>query len=82
MAAIGEATAQALRNSGFERVISPLERHDSEQLLARDQRNRFVPWQDLAAVRLPGALGPYRATFELRDGSRFRLWATDARGGG
>jgi hypothetical protein len=47
-----------------------------EQLLARDRRNRFVPWQDLAAVRLPGAFGPYRATFELRDGSRFRLWAT------
>jgi hypothetical protein len=47
-----------------------------EQLLARDRRNRFIRWQDLVAVRLPGAFGPYRATFELRDGTRFRLWAT------
>ena len=47
-----------------------------EQLLAHDRRNRFIPWEDLVAVRLPGAFGPYRATFELRDGSRFRLWAT------
>ena len=36
VAAIGEATAQALRNSGFEAVISPPERHDSEALLAQD----------------------------------------------
>jgi uroporphyrinogen-III synthase len=34
VAAIGEATALALRNSGFESVISPRERHDSEALLA------------------------------------------------
>jgi hypothetical protein len=54
-----------------EELKSPL-----EELLARDRRNRFIPWQDLVAVRLPGALGPYRATFELQDGSRFRLWAT------
>jgi uroporphyrinogen-III synthase len=34
VAAVGEATAQALRNSGFAEVISPRERHDSEALLA------------------------------------------------
>ena len=34
VAAIGEATAQSLRNSGFASVISPRERHDSEALLA------------------------------------------------
>ena len=34
VAAVGEATAQALRNSGFGEVISPLERHDSDALLA------------------------------------------------
>jgi uroporphyrinogen-III synthase len=34
VAAVGEATAQALRNSGFRDVISPRERHDSEGLLA------------------------------------------------
>ena len=34
VAGVGEATAEALRNSGFERVISPRERHDSEGLLA------------------------------------------------
>jgi uroporphyrinogen-III synthase len=34
VAAVGEATAQALRNSGFGRVISPRERHDSDALAA------------------------------------------------
>ena len=34
VAAVGEATAQALRNSGFGEVISPRERHDSDALLA------------------------------------------------
>jgi len=34
VAAIGEATARALRNSGFGAVISPTGRHDSESLLA------------------------------------------------
>lgn len=34
VAAVGEATAEALRNSGFARVISPVDRHDSEGLLA------------------------------------------------
>lgn len=34
VAAVGEATAEALRNSGFAQVISPHERHDSDALLA------------------------------------------------
>ncbi|MEO5693657.1 MAG: uroporphyrinogen-III synthase [Usitatibacter sp.] len=33
VAAVGEATAEALRNAGFAQVISPLERHDSDALL-------------------------------------------------
>ena len=33
VAAVGEATADALRNSGFGAVISPRERHDSDALL-------------------------------------------------
>jgi len=37
VAAIGEATARALRNSGFGTVISPTGRHDSESLLALDE---------------------------------------------
>jgi uroporphyrinogen-III synthase len=46
VAAIGEATAQALRNSGVTRVISPPDRHDSEGLLdlaqLRDVRGRNI----------------------------------------
>jgi len=46
VAAIGEATAQALRNSGLADVISPRERHDSDGLLAlpqlRDVRGRNI----------------------------------------
>ncbi len=37
VAAIGEATARALRNSGITEVISPPERHDSEGLLELSQ---------------------------------------------
>lgn len=46
VAAVGEATAQALRNSGIEGVISPADRHDSDALLAlgqlRDVRGRNI----------------------------------------
>ena len=41
VAAVGEATADALRNSGFPRVISPPERHDSEGLLALPELARM-----------------------------------------
>ena len=34
VAAVGEATAEALRDAGFAAVISPTERHDSDALLA------------------------------------------------
>ena len=37
VAAVGEATADALRNSGLRRVISPSGRHDSEGLLERPE---------------------------------------------
>src|SRR5262249_38774016 len=37
VAAVGEATAEALRNSGMPSVISPSQRHDSEALLALPQ---------------------------------------------
>jgi uroporphyrinogen-III synthase len=42
VAAIGEATAGALRNSGFARVISPQERHDSDALLALPEMQRVA----------------------------------------
>lgn len=46
VAAIGQATAQALRNSGLANVISPPDRHDSEGLLAlaqlQDVRGRNI----------------------------------------
>ena len=37
VAAIGEATAQALRSAGFDAVIAPAGRHDSEALLERHE---------------------------------------------
>lgn len=37
VAAIGEATAAALRNEGFAHVISPVGRHDSDALLERPE---------------------------------------------
>jgi uroporphyrinogen-III synthase len=37
VAAVGEATAKALRNSGFVTVISPPDHHDSEGLLACEE---------------------------------------------
>ena len=45
VAAVGEATAEALRNSGLRDVISPPERHDSDGLLALPelQQVRGVP---------------------------------------
>jgi uroporphyrinogen-III synthase len=46
VAAIGQATAEALRNSGLANVISPPDRHDSEGLLAlaqlQDVRGRNI----------------------------------------
>jgi uroporphyrinogen-III synthase len=42
VAAIGDATAEALRNSGFKDVISPPDRHDSEALLGLAPLQREV----------------------------------------
>lgn len=46
VAAVGDATAEALRGAGFEHVVSPPERHDSEGLLElpelQDVRGRSV----------------------------------------
>ncbi|HXS51624.1 MAG TPA: uroporphyrinogen-III synthase [Usitatibacter sp.] len=53
VAAVGEATAAALRNSGFEAVISPRERHDSEALLALPEL-RAVKGENIIVFRGEG----------------------------
>ncbi|MDQ3028384.1 MAG: uroporphyrinogen-III synthase [Pseudomonadota bacterium] len=57
VAAVGEATADALRNSGFDRVISPPERHDSEALLALPELQAV---RDLNIIIFRGAGGRER----------------------
>ncbi|HEY2629578.1 MAG TPA: uroporphyrinogen-III synthase, partial [Usitatibacter sp.] len=52
-AAIGEATAEALRNAGVQGSISPPERHDSEGLLALAQL-RDVRGQNIIVFRGEG----------------------------
>lgn len=61
VAAVGDATADALRNSGFDRVISPPERHDSEALLALPELQAV---RDLNIIIFRGAGGRER----LREG--------------
>jgi uroporphyrinogen-III synthase len=46
VAAVGEATAEALRTEGFREVLAPHDRHDSEALLA------LGPLQDVAGQRV------------------------------
>jgi uroporphyrinogen-III synthase len=53
VAGIGEATAHALRNSGFPEVISPQERHDSEALLALPEL-RAVKGENIIVFRGEG----------------------------
>lgn len=53
VAGVGEATALALRNAGFETVISPTERHDSEALLAMPEM-RAVKGQNILVFRGEG----------------------------
>ena len=65
VAAIGEATAQALRNSGIEHVISPPERHDSEGLLALAQL-RSVKGQNIIVFRGEGGRERIKETLEER----------------
>ncbi|HXN15223.1 MAG TPA: uroporphyrinogen-III synthase [Usitatibacter sp.] len=67
VAAIGEATAQALRNSGFDAVISPHERHDSEALLARAElQPRRVAGEDITVFRGAGGLERLKEVLEER----------------
>lgn len=64
-AAVGEATAEALRNSGVSRVISPVERHDSEGLLALP-RLQAVKGQKIVVFRGEGGREAIRETLAER----------------
>jgi uroporphyrinogen-III synthase len=63
--AIGEATAEALRNSGIAQVISPPERHDSEGLLALPQL-QAVRGQAIIVFRGEGGRERIKETLEER----------------
>ena len=65
VAAIGEATAEALRNSGIARVISPPERHDSEGLLALGEM-QAVKGQNIVVFRGEGGRERIREVLEER----------------
>lgn len=65
VAAIGEATAEALRNSGIAPVISPPERHDSEGLLALAQL-QAVREQNIIVFRGEGGRERIKETLEER----------------
>jgi uroporphyrinogen-III synthase len=64
-AAVGEATAAALRNSGFEAVISPRERHDSEALLALPEL-RAIKGERIIVFRGEGGREHLREVLEAR----------------
>jgi uroporphyrinogen-III synthase len=63
--AIGDATAAALRNSGFAAVISPRERHDSEGLLALDEL-KAVEGRNILIFRGQGGRELLRGALESR----------------
>jgi uroporphyrinogen-III synthase len=63
--AIGQATAEALRNSGIAEVISPPERHDSEGLLALPQL-QAVQGQSVIVFRGAGGRERIKETLEER----------------
>ena len=65
VAAVGEATAEALRNSGFAQVISPPERHDSEGLLALPELSQ-VRGQRVVIFRGEGGRERLREALEAR----------------
>ncbi len=65
VAAIGEATAEALRNSGLDAVISPADRHDSEALLALAPL-RAVKGQNIVVFRGEGGREHLKETLEAR----------------
>jgi uroporphyrinogen-III synthase len=68
VAGIGEATAQALRNSGFTQVISPQERHDSEALLALPEL-RAVKGENIIVFRGEGGRERLRDVLGTRGAS-------------
>jgi uroporphyrinogen-III synthase len=70
VAGIGDATAQALRNSGFERVISPAGRHDSEGLL-ETARLHAVRGENIIVFRGEGGREHLKEMLESR-GARVR----------
>lgn len=65
VAAIGEATAQALRNSGLGPVISPAERHDSEALLGLAPL-QAVKGQNIVVFRGEGGREHLKEALEAR----------------
>lgn len=65
VAAVGEATAAALRNSGFAAVISPTERHDSDALLALAQL-QSVEGQNIIVFRGQGGRERLKEALEER----------------
>jgi uroporphyrinogen-III synthase len=65
VAAVGEATAQALRNSGFADVISPKERQDSEALLATPEL-RSAKGENIIVFRGEGGREHLREVLETR----------------
>lgn len=64
-AAIGEATAESLRNSGLREVISPAGRHDSEALLALP-RLQAVRGENIIIFRGEGGREHLREVLEAR----------------
>lgn len=65
VAAVGEATAAALRNSGFDAVISPRERQDSGALLALPEL-RVVKGENVIVFRGEGGRESLREGLESR----------------
>lgn len=67
VAAVGEATAEALRNSGFARVISPRERHDSDALAALPELQQArVSGRDVVIFRGEGGRERLKSVLEER----------------
>lgn len=65
VAGVGDATAAALHAAGFERVISPPERHDSEGLLALPALHE-VAGRDVVIFRGEGGREHLREALEAR----------------
>lgn len=70
VAAVGEATAEALRNSGFGAVVAPRERHDSEGLLGLPEL-QAVRGTDIVIFRGQGGREKLKEGLEAR-GARVR----------